>query len=160
MFADNFDGEKQARKDEEEARKKEEEKAEADAMNLVMELKSTRIFRITANCSCRTLCSISESKNKDLVEAMCHVGSILNRRHVILNVYETVFLNFIPYCTVQWHRFYLFNYSANEPQIHKIELNRRSSFESYYLSKDFTGPRILETLKVGLGYKTKKLVRF
>ena len=48
MFADNFDGEKQARKDEEEARKKEEEKAEADAMNLVMELKSIRIFRISA----------------------------------------------------------------------------------------------------------------
>ena len=154
MFADNFDGEKQARKDEEEARKKEEEKAEADAMNLVMELKSIRLFRITANCSCRTLCFISEAKNRDFVE-QTDVRSILNRRHVILNVYETVFLNFIPYCTVQWHRFYLFNYSTNEPQIHKIELNRRSSFESYYLSKDFTGPYndniIIETLKVGLG---------
>jgi hypothetical protein len=42
MFADNFDGEKQAQKDEEEARKKAEEKAEEEAMNLVC-------FRISNN---------------------------------------------------------------------------------------------------------------
>ncbi len=60
MFADNFDGEKQARKDEEEARKKEEEKAEEDAMNLVLKSKSKRTFRITIK-SCRMLNSVDQT---------------------------------------------------------------------------------------------------
>lgn len=60
MFADNFDSEKQARKDEEEARKKEEEKAEEDAMNLVLKSKSKRTFRITIK-SCRMLNSVDQT---------------------------------------------------------------------------------------------------